>query len=135
MGTGPQETIKFSSTEALNYLARFLQSNLSADETIQRAAISAASNGDNTLVSAVTGKKIKVLGAVLVAANSVVARFESGAGGTALSGQMSLIAGTPLVLPVMPAGYHWMETAAGALLNLELGGAVQVSGVLVYVTE
>jgi len=135
MGTGPQETIKFSQAEALNYLARFLQLNLSADETTQRAAISAASSGDNTLVAAVSGEKIKVLGVVLVAVGNVVARFESGAGGTALSGQMSLIAGTPLVLPVMPAGYHWMETAAGALLNLELSDAVQVSGVLVYVTE
>jgi hypothetical protein len=35
-----------------------------------------------------------------------------------------------LVLPYNPLG--WFETAAGALLNLELGGNVSVDGALVY---
>lgn len=95
------------------------------------AAIDVAASGDNTLVAAVTGKKLRVLSLALVAAGAVVARLESGAGGTALTGQMTLGANGILVLPFNPEG--WFETAAGALLNLELGGAVSVDGSLSYV--
>jgi hypothetical protein len=106
------------------------------DTAIKRAAVSGATSGNNTLVAAVTGKKIKVLGLVLVAASAVDVRLESGAGGTALTGVMSLTAGhLQLILPLAEPGYHWVETAAGALLNLELGGAVQVSGMIVYYVE
>lgn len=97
----------------------------------QYAAISAAGAGDNTLVAAVTAKKIRVLAAVLVAsggANTV--RFESGAGGTALTGQMDLAADGQLVLPLN--GFGWFETAAAALLNLELSAATLVAGAIVY---
>jgi len=97
---------------------------------IKRAIISGATSGDNTLVTAVTGKKIRVLSLFLVAAGAVTVRFESGAGGTALTGVMSVAANGALVLPHSDAG--WFETAAAALLNMELGGAVQVSGALVY---
>lgn len=97
----------------------------------QYAAIAAAASGDNTLVAAVSGAKIRVLAIVLVAsggANTV--RLESGAGGTALTGQMNLSADGQLVLPYNPAG--WAETAAGSLLNLELSAATSVDGALVY---
>ena len=40
-----------------------------------------------------------------------------------------------VVLPMTTPGSHWVETAAGALLNMELGGAVQVSGCIVYYLE
>lgn len=96
------------------------------------AAIAAATAGDNTLVAAVTAKKIRVLAMVLVAsggANST--RLESGAGGTALTGVMDLAADGQLVLPYNPLG--WCETAAGALLNLELSAATAVAGALTYV--
>ncbi len=102
---------------------------------LSRAAISAASSGNNMLVAAVAGKKVKVCGLVLMAAGEVAARLESAAGGAALTGQMTLVKGTPLVWPVLPEGQHWVETAAAALLNLELGGAVQVSGVVLYRQE
>ncbi|MEE8543248.1 MAG: hypothetical protein V3S94_05260 [Gammaproteobacteria bacterium] len=97
----------------------------------QYAVIAAAGLGDNTLVAAVALKKIRVLSAVLVAsggANTV--RFESGAGGTALSGLIDLGADGQLVLPLN--GFGWLETAAAALLNLELSAATLVAGVLVY---
>lgn len=99
--------------------------------TPQYAVIAAATLGDNTLVAAVTGKKIRVLAAVLVAsggANTV--RFESGAAGTALSGQMDVAADGQLILPLN--GFGWLETAAGALLNLELSAGTSVAGALVY---
>lgn len=95
------------------------------------AIIDAATSGDNTLVSAVTSKKIRVVALYLVAAGSVNVRFESGAGGTALSGQMNLVANTGFVLPFNPVG--WFETAVTTLLNIELSAAISVDGTLVYV--
>jgi hypothetical protein len=95
------------------------------------AAIDAATSGDNTLVAAAgASNKIRVYALFLVAAGTVTARFESGAGGTALSGQMNLIANTGFVLPYNPLG--WFETAANTLLNLELSAAVSVDGSLTY---
>jgi hypothetical protein len=94
-------------------------------------AIDAATSGDNTLVAAAgAGNKIRVHQLMLVAAGTVNARFESGAGGTALSGQMNLVANTGFVLPYSPIG--WFETAANTLLNLELSAAVSVDGVMAY---
>lgn len=95
------------------------------------AAIDAATSGDNTIVAGVTDKKIRVLSLFLVSAGTVNARFESGASGTALTGQMNLVANSGFTLPFNPAG--WFETAASALLNLELSGAISVDGCLTYV--
>lgn len=95
------------------------------------AIIDAATSGDNTLVAAVTSKKIRVLSLFLVSAGTVNVRFESGAGGTALTGQMNLVANTGFVLPYNPVG--WFETASNTLLNLELSGAISVDGSLVYI--
>lgn len=95
------------------------------------AIIDAATSGDNTLVAAAgAGNKIRVHQLYLVSAGTVTVRFESGAGGTALSGQANLVANTGFVLPYSPVG--WFETAANTLLNLELSGAVSVDGGLVY---
>lgn len=95
------------------------------------AVIDFAGSGDNTVLAAVTGKKIRVLSLFLIAAGTVVTRFESGASGTALTGQMNLVANTGFVLPFNPLG--WFETASNALLNLELSAAISVDGGLVYV--
>jgi len=100
---------------------------------VKRVAISGNTSGDNTLVAAVTGKRIKVLGMVVVATGDVDFRLESGAGGTALTGIIEMAAaGNGFVLPMTFPGYHWVETAAGAALNVELSAGVQVSGALVY---
>lgn len=95
------------------------------------AIIDAATSGDNTLVAAVSSKKIRVVSLFLVSAGTVTVRFESGAGGTALSGQMNLVANTGFVLPYNPVG--WFETAATTLLNMELSAAISCDGSLVYV--
>ena len=99
--------------------------------TVKFAVIDNASSGDNTLVSGVSSKKIRVLSLFLVSAGTVNVRFESGASGTALTGQMNLIANTGFVLPYNPAG--WFETAASALLNLELSDVVSVDGAITYI--
>ena len=95
------------------------------------AIIDAATSGDNTIVAAVASKKVRVIACLLVAAGTVNVRFESGASGTAKSGQMNLVANTGFVLPFNPSG--WLETASNTLLNLELSAAISVDGLLVYV--
>lgn len=96
----------------------------------KKAVISGATGGNNTLVAAVSGKKIRVLAMSVSAAAAVTLTLQSGAGGTALSGAMTMATGIPIVWPYNEKG--WVETAAGSLLNMALGGAVQVSGVLLY---
>lgn len=93
--------------------------------------IDAATSGDNTILAAVTSKKIRVVSLYLVASAAVTVRFESGASGTALSGQMQLAANGGFVLPYNPVG--WFETASGVLLNLELSGAISVDGGFTYI--
>jgi hypothetical protein len=100
---------------------------------VQYAVVAATTGGDNTLVLAVTGKRIRVVQLVLVAsggANSV--RLESGASGTAHTGVMDLVSDGQLTLPYSPAG--WCQTAASALLNLELSAGTAVGGLIGYVT-
>lgn len=101
------------------------------DTGVKFAKIDAATSGDNTLVAAVAGKKIRVISLLLVSSGTVNVRFESGASGTALTGQMNLIANTGFSMNWNPGG--WFETAAGSLLNLELSGATSVDGSLSYV--
>jgi hypothetical protein len=98
---------------------------------VQYAVIDHAASGNNTLVAAVTGKKIRVVFFLMVSAGSVTPRFQSGAGGTALSGQMTMAVNSVISAPYNPAG--WFETAAAALLNLELSAPVSVDGVVGYV--
>jgi hypothetical protein len=106
---------------------------LAANDDYRYAAVSAASSGDNTIVAAAgSGVKIRVLSAKLIAAGAVNVRWESGAGGTALTGVETIAeAGFGYVLPYSPAGHF--ETAANTLLNLELSAAVQVSGHITYI--
>lgn len=100
-------------------LPKFIQVNVSA-------------NGDNTLITAVPSRKIRILSALLVMeGTSSTLRFESGAGGDALTGRIGPLLGTPLVWPFNPIG--WFETSSGSLLNLELGATTDVDGSLVYV--
>lgn len=99
--------------------------------TPKRAAIAASALGDNTLVAAVLGKKIRVLGYHIVCAAAVTVRFEDGAGGTALTGQKEYAANSGGSPGYSPLG--WFETSEGNLLNLELSDAVSVDGHLIYV--
>lgn len=93
--------------------------------------VDAASSGDNTIIAAVSGKKLRVLaGSLTMTGTAVTIRFESAAGGTALTGQMTPLQGHTIGLPYCPVGHF--ETVAGELLNLELGGAQSVDGWLIY---
>jgi hypothetical protein len=89
------------------------------------------SAADSTLVAAVASRKIRVVSLFVVAAGTVNVRFESGTGGTALTGQVPLVANTGFVLGFNPVG--WFETAVNTLLNLELSGGIAVHGSLTYI--
>jgi len=95
------------------------------------AAIAASSSGNNTIVAAVSNKKIRVLSMTLSASAAVNGKFQSAAGGTDLTGLFYFAANGGMVLPHNPQG--WFETAASALLNLNLSGAVAVGGCLTYI--
>lgn len=94
-------------------------------------AISASSSGNNTILAAVTSKKIRVLGYVLNANGTVNAKFQSGASGTDLTGLLYLVVNAGAVAPVTDRG--WFETASNTLLNLNLSAAIAVGGHLVYI--
>lgn len=97
---------------------------------IRHIAINAdTATGDNALVAAAgANNQIRVLSYVLSGfgtTNDVTARFESGAGGTALTGIMNVYDGTGtmgkvIVCPHNP--YGWFETAANTALSLEVAG-------------
>jgi len=103
-----------------------------ANSDLRFGVINNGSSGDQTLLAAQgAGVKIRVLAAFIVSAGTVNARFESGASGTALTGQMNLVANSGFVLPFNPGG--WFETGDNVLLNLELSAAVNVDGAFTYV--
>ena len=73
--------------------------------SVKFAKIAASSNGNNTLVTAVTGTKIRVLAYNLSAAGAVNAKFQSAAGGTDLTGlKYFAAAGDNLVARFSPEG-------------------------------
>ena len=88
------------------------------------------SSGNNTLVAAVSGKRILVLQCVLIAAGAVNIRFESDTDGTALTGVMNLTTNSGFTLPFSEIG--WFKTATSMQLNLELSGGTAVAGTITY---
>lgn len=99
--------------------------------TPKYAVIAASTSGNNTLVAAVTAKKIRVLAAVFISNGTVNAKFQSGAGGTDKTGLFYMVANTGAALPFNPAG--WFETASNTLLNLNLSAAIAVGGCITYI--
>lgn len=89
--------------------------------------------GDTTLVAAqAAGVKIRVIDFFIVAAAAATVSFQSGTGGAALTGPMTLNAGNPVFCDVPDFGVF--ETAAATLLNLHQTGTIQLSGYLVWCT-
>lgn len=94
-------------------------------------AIAASSSGNNTILAAVSGKKIRVLAVAVMSNGTVNAKFQDGAGGTDKTGLFYMVANTGFVLPYNPVG--WFEGTATTLLNLNLSAAIAVGGVLTYI--
>lgn len=102
---------------------------------VKQAVISASSSGNNTIVAAVPGKQIWVLKLVLMSNGTVNVKFQSGAGGTDITGLFYLVANTGFAMNqdggIMAT--PWFKTASGELLNLNLSDAIAVGGVLTYI--
>jgi len=101
------------------------------ESDVKYVAIAASSSGDNEIIAAKAGIKFRVISVLAVAGGSVSARFESNAGGTALTGQMPITTNSGFAANHNPDG--WFQTATGQSLNLELSGNVLVAGMLSYV--
>jgi len=104
-------------------------SNAGTIVTPKFASISVAGSGDNSIVAAVTSKKIRVLSYVIVADAAVAAKFRNGT--TDVMGAASLSANGGIAAPFNPAGHF--ETSITTALNLNLASAVGVRGHLTYV--
>ena len=94
------------------------------------AVIACSAAGNNEIVAATVGKKIRVLCYNFMGNGAVNAKW------TATSGDLTGLsyldaAGKGKVVPFCPIG--WFETEEGEALNLNLSGAVAVGGELVYV--
>jgi hypothetical protein len=98
------------------------------DDNIKFATVSLTATGD--LVSAVTGKKIRVLGYLLVCSAALTVNFESGT--TDITGAFEIAANGGISYAgglAAPA----FETAAGSKLALTISGTGNVRGHLAYV--
>jgi len=98
------------------------------EANIRRVVIDTNSSGDTTLIAAESGKKLRVLDYLIVASGDVDATFQSeaGSGATDLTGPLDLTTNSGAAAGFNPFGHF--ETVAGEKLNLNLSGAVQVSG-------
>jgi len=101
---------------------------------IKSAAVNCGALGDNTIVAAVAGKRIAVLGCCVIATGTVNIAWWDGpsATGTQKTGDVNLQAREGYVLPIGgPASYWWIGTTNTALV-LNLSAAVNVDGIVTY---
>jgi len=107
---------------------------LKAGNTILFAKVDTASSGDTQIVAADATKKIKLLSCKLISNGTVSVKWRSGT--TDLEGASPLVANSGYVLPASSPGQgHYLETAVSSALNINLSGAVQVSGHISYYLE
>jgi uncharacterized surface anchored protein len=100
------------------------------------APIAASSSGDNTVVAAVTGKKIRVKAYAMTNGAASVQNVKWRSGTTDITGLFYSTAIGPIVVHDMaPGNEFYFETAAGAALNLNLSAATAVGGSVQYTLE
>src|SRR5712691_9582119 len=92
------------------------------DRTIKSVAISVSASGDNTIVPAVSGKRIKVVAYTLQAVGTVNAKWRDGSSAD-LTGQFNFQAREGISPAASPPGWLF-GTSAGNALVLNLSGAI-----------
>lgn len=95
---------------------------------VLRAFANPAGLGSNAVVAAVTGKKIRVLSAVIISASANSIKFLTAAAD--LSALFAFAANGGLVLDFNEHG--WFETNAGEALNINLSAAAAVGVSIQY---
>lgn len=107
---------------------------LGQSKNLQFLSISTAASGQTQLVAAPSGGLIiYVVSYAVVASAAVTVQFQSAS--NALTGAMALAANGGLVVTSADPKSPLFATQAAGALNLNLGGAVQVSGHLAYYVE
>jgi len=108
--------------------------NLIGASQLLQAKVDVNTATDNQIVAADTTRKIKLLSCKLIVAADVSIKWRSNT--TDLEGANAIKAGGGYVLPASAPGMgHYLETAVNEPLNLNLSGAVQVSGHITYYLE
>ena len=93
------------------------------------AAIAAGAGAQSALVAASTKNRIRVLALYVKQASNSLSSLKFESASTALTGVITGIAATEMVLPFNPAG--WFQTEAGEALNITTVNKA-VNGFLVY---
>lgn len=95
-------------------------------------AVAASASGATTVVAAVTGKKIRVLGFYLVGNGAVNTNFQSHTTTSTAAGLNYIAAaGGGVSVGYSPLG--WFETVAGEALDINLSAAIAVGGQIIYI--
>lgn len=97
---------------------------------LSKAKIDIVTSGDNTIIPLSAGKKHKIVKIWFVCAGAVDVTFKEGA--TAITGAMSFGQGGGLA---DDGDLNPIEIATGQAFVINLSAAVQVSGMVRYVTE
>lgn len=97
------------------------------------AAVAISSAGANAIVAATAGRKICVIGYVLMAAAAVNVKWQSAS--TDKTGLLYPAANGGAVAGLAPDYKFWFECAEGEALNLNLSGAVAVGGHVTYILK
>jgi hypothetical protein len=98
-------------------------------KTIKSAVVSVGSSGNNTLVSAVTSKRIKVIGYILQSLGTVNVQFRSNS--TPLSGVFNFQTREGITQATAAPSFLF-GTNAGEALVLNLSAGVNVVGIITY---
>lgn len=100
------------------------------DTVLSQTRISTNVQGDNTIVAAVVGKNTRVYSLRLNAVASVTVTVKRGS--TSLEA-FQLVAGVPVILYLRDNPYY--KTAVNEAFVVNLAGAVQVEGMVEYITN
>ena len=110
---------------------------LGLEKTIKTAIANiAASQTDSSLVTAVAGKKIRVIGLAMVSGNTatnVTFNTKPSGSGTAITPLFANAANGGLVLPLNENG--WFETTVGQGLSVTTGSGATTGILVSYVEE
>ena len=100
--------------------------------TVKKIKIDRATSGE--LIAAVSSKKLRVISGYYTVASDTTVQLKSAttvSGNFESTGAMTLKSGSGMVLPRDPDGH--VETHSGEALNVTLGTACQISGMLKYI--
>jgi hypothetical protein len=111
---------------AINVSDRLWDSNL-GQGVVTYVSVSLTGSGD--LVAAVTGKRIRVIGLMMVASAAMTFKLQSDSS-TDLTGVMTMTTGVPISWVPRPKGYT--QTNVGEKLACVITGVGTIAGTLIY---